>query len=354
MQQVLSHKRKCFKVRKAGGDRDTYQAAKRASNLAVHIAKSDAEKIAFKQINPKSVEIYRLAKQMRRENQDVIGDKPVRNNNGQMSLDVDSKKKHGESIICLLNVEFSWNSGGLPEIYPVEGPSEPITTAMVRKAINKMSLGKAASFSGIVAEMFKAAGPSGASMIRDLIKDIIFENHILSEWQESHIVSVYKGKDDALNRSNYRGLKLIHQVIKVLEHVVKGFIRQRVVINDMQCGFMQGRSTTDAIYIYPASVTGIKGSLTSDLNFRCARCLSTARPVDGRLVKEVMIGDEKLEVVSEFCYLGNMLSAGSGCELASITRCKSSWAEFRQLLPLLANRHLLLLAVSIQPVSKEL
>ena len=65
VQQAVSHKRKCFKVWKAGGDRDAYQAAKRASNLAVHIAKTDAEKIVFKQINPRSVEIYRLAKQMR-------------------------------------------------------------------------------------------------------------------------------------------------------------------------------------------------------------------------------------------------------------------------------------------------
>ena len=38
--------------------------------------------------------------------------------------------------------------------------------------------------------------------------------------------------------------------------------------------------------------SGIKGPLTSDYNFRCARCLGTARLVDGRLVKEVMIGDE--------------------------------------------------------------
>ena len=52
------------------------------------------------------------------------------------------------------------------------------------------------------------------------------------------------------------------------------------------------------------------------------RCLGTARPVDGRLVKEVMIGDKKLEIVPEFCYLGDMLSAGGGCELASIARCK--------------------------------
>ena len=97
---------------------------------------------------------------------------------------------------------------------------------MVRKAINNMSLGKAAGPSCIVAEMLKAAGSSGASMIRDLIEDIIFENRIPSEWQKSHIVSVYKGKGDALRRSNYRGLKLIDQVMKVLEHVVEGFIRQ--------------------------------------------------------------------------------------------------------------------------------
>ena len=67
VQQAVSHKRKCFKVWKAGGDRHAYQAAKRASNLAVHIAKTDAEKIAFKKINSRSVEIYRLAKQMRPE-----------------------------------------------------------------------------------------------------------------------------------------------------------------------------------------------------------------------------------------------------------------------------------------------
>ena len=213
---VVSQKHKCFKIWKAG-DKDAYQVAKRASNLTVHIAKTDAENIAFKKINTRSVEIYRLAKQVRRENQDVIGAKPVKNNNGQMFLDVDSKKEAWrEHYMYLFNVEFSWNPGGLSEIYPVEGPSKPITTAMVRKAINKISLGKAAGPSGIVAEMLKAAGSSGASLIRDLIEDIIFENRIPSEWQESHIVNVYKGKSDALNRSNYRGLKLIDQVKKVL------------------------------------------------------------------------------------------------------------------------------------------
>ena len=37
--------------------------------------------------------------------------------------------------------------------------------------------------------------------------------------------------------------------MKVLERVVEGLVRQRVEIDEMQCGFMSGRGTTDAIFI---------------------------------------------------------------------------------------------------------
>ena len=89
---------------------------------------------------------------------------------------------------------------------------------------------------------------------------------------------------------------------------------------------------------------GIKGPLRPDPEFRCARCLGTTRAVDEKEVSEVEVGNEKLEVVPEFCYLGDMLSAGGGCELAAITCCKCAWGKFRQLLPLLTNRHLPLLS----------
>ena len=89
--------------------------------------------------------------------------------------------------------------------------------------------------------------------------------------------------------------------------------------------------------------SGIKGPLRPDPEFRCARCFGTARAIDEREVSEVEVGNKKLEVVPEFCYLGDMLSAGGGCELAAITRCKCAWGKFRQLLPLLTNCHLPLL-----------
>ena len=366
----------------------------------------------------------------------------------------------------------------------------------------------------------------------DLVENIISEGCIPTDWQESFIVNLYKGKGDALNRGNYRGLKLIEQVMKVLERVVEGLIRQRNEIDEMQCGFMSGRGTTDAIFIvrqlqekhlaankplYMAFVDlekafdrvprdviwwvmrklgidewlvrlvqsmykdvrsgvrvgdgyseefgvgvgvhqgsvlspllfiivlealsrefrtgcpwellyaddlmisagsmeellvkvktwktgmekgglrvgvgragmmgsgvgldvlrrsggcpcgvclagvggagavrcggceswvhggcgGIGGRLLRGGGFACARCLGAARAVDGRQSLGVEVGYEKLEVVPEFCYLGGMLSAGGGCELAAITRCKCAWGGFRQLLPLLTNRQVPLLA----------
>jgi hypothetical protein len=86
--------------------------------------------------------------------------------------------------------------------------------------------------------------------------------------------------------------------------------------------------------------SGIKGPLRNDPNYTCPRCTGAARPVDGRPVKEVEVGEHKLEVVAEFCYLGDMLSSGGDCELASTVRCRSAWGKFRELLPILTNKHI--------------
>ena len=63
------------------------------------------------------------------------------------------------------------------------------------------------------------------------------------------ILKIYKGKGDALNRGNYRGLKLTEHVIKVMERIVDGMILEMIAINEMQFAFVPGRGTTDAIFI---------------------------------------------------------------------------------------------------------
>ena len=74
----------------------------------------------------------------------------------------------------------------------------------------------------------------------------------------------------------------------------------------------------------------------------CPRCKGDedVRPIDGRPFVKVQVGDKELDVVDRFCYLGDMISAGGGCEAAVIARCRTAWAKFRQLLPILTARSL--------------
>ena len=102
---------------------------------------------------------------------------------------------------------------------------------------------------GIVVEMIRAVGDMGASMIRDLAAAIIRDGKVPSNWEQSFIVCLYKGKGDALERGNYRGLKLTEQVMKVLERIADGLIRQVISIDDSQFGFVPGRGTADAIFV---------------------------------------------------------------------------------------------------------
>ena len=68
--------------------------------------------------------------------------------------------------------------------------------------------------------------------------------------------------------------------------------------------------------------------------------MGNSRPIDGRPQSEVQVGPDKLEVVASFCYLGDMLSAGGGCEMGVTTRVKTAWKKFRELLPVLTSCHL--------------
>ena len=48
--------------------------------------------------------------------------------------------------------------------------------------------------------------------------------------EQSFLVCLYKGKDDALDRCSYLVLKLTEQAMKILERSVDGLIRQVVTL----------------------------------------------------------------------------------------------------------------------------
>ena len=120
---------------------------------------------------------------------------------------------------------------------------------MVAKALQKMKKDKAAGPSGITVEMIHAAGEGILVAIAHLANRIIYESAIPEDWDLSCIINCFKGKGDALDRGNFRGLKLIDQVLKIVERIIESLIRSQISIDSMQFGFMPGRGTIDAVFI---------------------------------------------------------------------------------------------------------
>ena len=88
--------------------------------------------------------------------------------------------------------------------------------------------------------MLKASGESGVRWMSGgyLLNAVVKKGNIPEDWSKSWMVSIYKGKGDALEYNSYRGIKLLEHAIKVFERV-----------DDMQFGFRAGKSTTDGIFI---------------------------------------------------------------------------------------------------------
>ena len=76
----------------------------------------------------------------------------------------------------LLNVEFEWDPDHLS--------NEPLLEGMVKKAFSNMKSGKATGLLGIVVEMIKAAGDTGATMIHDLATAIIRDGKVPTDWEK--------------------------------------------------------------------------------------------------------------------------------------------------------------------------
>ena len=79
--------------------------------------------------------------------------------------------------------------------------------------------------------------------------------------------------------------------------------------------------------------SGITGRITKNPLFVCSRCQGSARPIDGRPSTTVLVDGVNLNVEPSFCYLGDMLSSGGGCEQAIKAYCCVAWSKFRKLLP---------------------
>ena len=70
-----------------------------------------------------------------------------------------------------------------------------------------------------------------------------------AKWALSVMVSIFKGKGDAMSCGAYRGVKLQEHAIKIVEKVLENRLRCMVKVDEMQFGFMPGKRMVDAVFI---------------------------------------------------------------------------------------------------------
>ena len=74
--------------------------------------------------------------------------------------------------------------------------------------------GKSPGRSNVIAEMLKTSPGQCIRLIADLSKATVKEGNVLEERNSSYIVSFFEGEGSALDRGNYRSLKLTDQVLR--------------------------------------------------------------------------------------------------------------------------------------------
>lgn len=111
-----------------------------------------------------------------------------------------------------------------------------------------MKNGKVTGADGIPAEVWKCLEEEGVDVLWGLVKKIYEQETMPDEWRNSIIISIYKGKGDIQNCTNYRGIKLLPHTMKVWERIIERRLREETTIGEEQFGFMPGRGTTEPMF----------------------------------------------------------------------------------------------------------
>ena len=84
--------------------------------------------------------------------------------------------------------------------------------------------------------------------------------------------------------------------------------------------------------------SGKEGRLVDITDIKPLRCLGLAHTIDGRPIGHGSLGDQELDMVESFVYLGDTLFPNGGCEVSTIARIHSARGKFCELLPMLTTQ----------------
>ena len=245
VKEAIDRKKKAFKTwckNRTAENKSNYRKARKRTKKVVAKAMKQAAEEEMKVLYNKSNNVFKLVKFMRKDGKDKNSGGGMKDKDGRLVV---SEKDRGK--LWKDHMENEWDQ--MAEADMVEGPIEEVTYEEVIKAMNMMKLGKAAGPSELNMDMIMASGKFGVGVLKKLCQRVVDGKGMPEEWKTSAVVPIFKGKGDVMDCGAYRGVKLLEHAMKIVERELEKRIRELVMVDDMQFGFMPGKGTTDALFI---------------------------------------------------------------------------------------------------------
>lgn len=231
--------------------KDDYHSKRKLAAKAVAQARAKACSSMYDDLEtPEGQQrLFKIAAQRRNNAKAITAPKFILHHTAGRLLTQDNEITEGWQSYFhkLLNEEFPRTE--ILTLPPVSGPVEAITYIEVKKAIDLMKGGKAVGPDEIPTELWKVCNDSGIHFLEVLFNKILNGDRMPNAFRESFLLPFYKNKVDSRICGNYRGIKLTPHTLKIWERVVAERLLNIVLpqIHGAQCGFLPGKSTTDAI-----------------------------------------------------------------------------------------------------------
>jgi len=190
--------------------RKEYKKSRQNAKKVISPAKEKKQKECANDSNDSECqnEIFRMAKQMVKEEPYITGLNCIKEASGKVIVDdkgiKDSWKEYMEKLMNEQNERDHKISARVKE-----GPADGIRISEVTAVLKKLKRHKAPGLSGLVAEMIQATGDIGTRWILDLCNGSVKEGCIPKDWKSSVVLPIYKGKGDTKECGSYRGIKLL-------------------------------------------------------------------------------------------------------------------------------------------------